>query len=417
MDRPSHIFRIAFLLVMGQVLFLTGCATSSYKLMQQAEQRVNEQSLLSQISTQLEAVEHRVAAAQANDVGTFAPDDMNAALSALSGARRYYDMFKLEPEKIHKSASLFFGDSMGKETLTLLSKAVTALSRAEDNKRRSDSLLAGSVENFKWIKKFQAQTYFPYAFRDLERAHNGLIKQVSRGGFERAQRALPQLLREQKALEIMAAQRFYLQDISKRVERDGRYTLDRYAALSYGGSLGALNHAKSVIAKNTRDEAAILAAKVEAEFAFEIAHAVAGDMLKLSKMDRREMERWLLLLTKKLNETGKALGSDDVRDRSLLAQLEMVAKVAKSQGDKLTEADQAVIETEGVLDKAVEGSDALAGRVVTLEEERTSLSRQLETLAAQMDEMKSSNQRVAAQDQLIVKDEYIPLSQRKSLFW
>lgn len=417
MDRSRRIPQVVFVVLLGQLLFLSGCATNSYKLMQESEQRVGEQSLFTQVSERMDAMEKRVATAQANDVGAFAPDDMSSALSALSKARRYYNQFKLEPGKINKSASLFFGDSMGEETLSFLAKAAEALDRAEANKRRSDSLLAGSVENFGWLKKFQAQTYFPYAFRDLERAHEGLIRRVARGRFESAQQALPQLLREQKALEIMSAQRFYLQDISKRVEREGRYTLDRYAALSYGGSLGALNRAKSVIAQNPRNEVAILEAKADAEFSFEVAHAVAGDMQKLADMNRREMERWLLLLTAKLNETGKALGSNDIRDRSVLSQLELIAKAARGQNEKLAKADNTVLETEQMLDVTEEGNDELANRVIKLEKERSALGRQVEALAAQMDEINGANQKLLAQDKLIVKDQYVPLSQRKSLFW
>ncbi len=417
MDRSRCISRVVLAVLLGHVLFLSGCATNSYKLMQESEQRVSEQAMFSQVSQQMGAMEKRIAIAQAGGVAMFSPEDMSSALRSLAQARRYYDQFKLEPGKINKSASLFFGDSLGEETLTLLAKASESLNRAEANKRRSDSLLAGSVENFTWLKKFQAQTYYPYAYRDLEQAHKGLIRKVARGRFESAQQALPQLLREQKALEIMSAQRFYLKDISKRVEREGRYSLDRYAALSYSGSLSALNRAKTIIAQNPRNEAVILAAKADAEFSFEVAHAVAGDMKKLVDMNRREMERWLLLLTAKLNETGKALGSSDVRDRSVLSQLELIAKAAHGQSEKLTKADSTVIETEQKLDVTAEGSEALASRVIKLEEERTALGRQVEALAAQMDEVRGVNQQMLAQDKLIVKDEYVPLSQRKSLFW
>ena len=417
MDRSCRISRVVLVILLSQVLLLSGCATNSYKLMKESEQRISEQALFTQVSQQMEAMEKRIATAQAGDVATFSPDDMSSALRSLAQARRYYDQFKLDPEKINKSASLFFGDSLGEETMSLLAKASESLNRAEANKRRSDSLLAGSIENFTWLKKFQAQTYYPYAYRDLEQTHKGLIRTVARGRFESAQKALPQLLREQKALEIMSAQRFYLKDISKRVEREGRYTLDRYAALSYSGSLSALNRAKTVIAQNPRNETMILAAKADAEFSFEVAHAVAGDMKKLVDMNRREMERWLLLLTAKLNETGKALGSSDVRDRSVLSQLELIAKAAHGQSEKLTKADSTVIETEQKLDVTAEGSEALANRVIKLEQERSALGRQVEVLAAQMDEVRGVNQQMLAQDKLIVKDEYVPLSQRKSLFW
>lgn len=435
MNSSRGIPRLVFILALGQFVFLSGCATNSFKLMQESEQRVSEQSLFSQVSQQMEVLEKRVATAQAEDVGVFAPADMRYALSSLADARKYFDQFKVEPEKINKPVSLFFGDSMGEETLSLLAKATKALDRAEENKRKSDSLLAGSDENFKWLKKFNAQISYPYAYRDLERAHEGLIGKVSNGRFASAEKMLPQLLREQNALEIMSAQRFYLKDISQRVEREGRYELNRFAALSFNGSLGALNKAKAVIAKNPRNEERILAAKKDAEFSFEVAHAVSGDMQKLVDMDKREMERWLLLLTAKLNEAGMALGANDVRDLSVLDQLEQVTNAAKGQREKLAQAETPVSSVDSVLEMGVaigeaiggdsndpstaivSGNKELAGRVIKLEQERTSLGRQLEALSSQMDEIQAANQKLIAKDDALVKDEYVPLSQRKSLFW
>ena len=429
MNSTGCIHRFVVVLVISQLMFLSGCATNSFKLMQESEQQVSEQSLFSQVSQQMEALEKRIATAQAGDTATFAPREMRYALSSLADARKYFDEFKIEPEKINKSVSLFFGDSMGEETLTLLAKASKALDRAEESKRKSDSLLAGSNENFEWLKKFQAETYYPYAYRDLERSHEGLIRKVSNGSFASAEKILPQLLREQKALEIMSAQQFYLKDISKRVEREGRYELNRFASLSFNGSLGALNRAKAMIAKDPRNEISILAAKKDAEFSFEVAHAVAGDMQKLVDMDKREMERWLLLLTAKLNEAGMALGSNDVRDLSVLDQLEQVANAAKSQNGKLVQEVSSVSAVDQKADTSSaqkdvvplalkkEGDTELAGRVIKLEKERTTLGRQLETLSAQMDEIQATNQKLLAKDDVIVKDEYVPLSQRKSLFW
>ncbi|MCG8669288.1 MAG: hypothetical protein MI867_07720 [Pseudomonadales bacterium] len=444
--KSHNLFRISVLCVLLQSLWLSGCATHSSRMVQASADQVSEQAVINQVSTQLEALEARVAAAQANDVSTFAPYDMDKALDALGSARRYYEEFMLEPQKVNKSVSLFFGETLGQKTLSLISEANAALVRAEENKRQADIILGESNENFKWLKKFNAQVNFRYEFADIERAQKSMISMVARGDLDRARARLPQLLNEQKALEIVAAQHFYLNDLSQRIEREGRYDLDRYASLSYGGAVSALNRAKVVIAQDTRNEAAILEAKSQAEFSFEVAHAVASDMKRLVNMDRQEMERWLIMLTTKLGETSQMLGIKDLRNHSLLDQIELIASAAKNQGSQLAP-NQAVAVVPAAVPAAVNAAPvaaptatstaavatpsaeaapasaavaqtdtALVNRVTKLEQ---TLSQQIQALADQMKKMQALNQRASVSTPVITKPakrSYVPLSERKSLF-
>ena len=325
----SKFSTLAMLAVLSQGLLVSGCATRGSLVAQQAEQQASEHSIISQVSEAIATTEARMAKAQADNTEMFAPSHMDEAMQALSDARRYSERFQQDPSSVNDSISLFFGDSMGEKALSLISQANDALTRAEENKRVADEIFAASNENFTWLKKFKAQVYFRYEYDNLERTQRYLVGYVADGRLEAARQGMPRFLSEQKALEALAAQRFYLYEITQRVEREGRYTLDRYAALSYGGAVGALNKAKAVIAQDTRNEAAILQAKAQAEFAFEVAHAVAADMQKLLDMDRQEMERWLILLAAKLNEVGQSMGANDVRNHSLFKQLELLTEAAK----------------------------------------------------------------------------------------
>src|SRR5690606_23255123 len=144
----------------------------------------------------------------------------------------------------------------------------------------------------------------------------------------------PHFLAEQRALEIIAAQRFYLYDLDRQIDREGRTNLNRYAPISYTSSVGALNKAKAIIAQDPRDEESILAAKKQAEFSIEVANAVAADMQRLANMDRQEMERWLILLTTRLHEMGQAVGAEDVRNHELMEQLNLLTQAATNAGQE-----------------------------------------------------------------------------------
>lgn len=427
---PVHLY----VLLLAAFILSSGCSTHSYRLMQETEQQTREQAVISRVSESLEALEQRVAKAQANEYAVYAPRAMDQALASLDSARNYYERFRMEPDNVNKSISLFFGDTMGEKALSLISEANAALNQAEAIKQRADQLFAEVNENFEWLRKFQAQTYFPYEYEDIVRHQQRLIGMVADGRLDQAQERSSQLKREQRALEIAAAQRFYLDDISKRIEREGRYKLERFAALSYNRSVAALNQAKHIIATNPRDEAAVTEARDRVVFSFAVAQAIANDMEKLQKMDREEMERWLMVLTNRIYDAGKALGIRDLRNQSVLDQLAQVADAASRQDAVMAAAPVAApAETpqaapadneapEAALAGTAEQTAArqdtgataeLAGRVSQLEK---TLSEQIQALSQQLNTMKASQQQVAAPPQYSA-DEDIPLSERKSLFF
>lgn len=409
MKRLNLMTQFTVVIVLVHSLLVSGCATHSSQLLKQSQREANDQAVIEKVSTELQNLETRIAKAQSNDVALFSPDDMDSALGALAEARSYYERFQFEPQNVNKSISLFFGDTMGDKALSLIAKANAALNRAEENKRQADIIFAEAKENFEWLKKFQAPAYFRYEYQDIQRAYKGLIAAVSRGRIDAARRNLPQLLKEQRALEVVSAQRYYLDAISKRIEREGRYELDRYAAISYGHSLKALNYAKLVIAEDPRNEEAILAAKNQVEFSFEMAHAVAGDMKQLTNMDREDLERWLLLLTARLSEAGQYIGAQDVRNHSVLKQIELISEVAKQQGlaNKTVPVE---LDSETVAEALV-SDDPVVNRMNQLEQ---SLGRQIQLLTQQINQLKAENKRVSTQR--YQQDSYVPLSERKSLF-
>ena len=438
---PVHLY----VLLLAAFLLSSGCSTHSYRLMQETEQQTREQAVISRVAESLEALEQRISKAQANEYAVYAPGAMDKALSSLESARNYYERFRLEPDNVNKSISLFFGDTMGEKALSLISEANAALNHAESIKHQADQLFAEVNENFEWLRKFQAQTYFPYEYEDIVRHHQRLIGMVADGRLDLAQDRSSQLKREQKALEIAAAQRFYLDDISKRIEREGRYKLERFASLSYNRSVNALNQARHIIASNPRDEAAVTAARDQVVFTFAVAHAIANDMEKLQKMDREEMERWLIVLTNRIYDASRALGIKDLRNQSVLDQLAQVAEAASQQdamldtgvavasakaektpanttADKKDETATATATADQVTDAGSDtgsgnNTDAeLAGRVSQLEK---TLSEQINALSQQLKAMKASQQQVTAPQiapQYNAGDD-VPLGERKSLFF
>lgn len=416
--------RTAIFVLIGHTVFLSGCATNSYQLMQQNKQELQSQSVIELIASKLEALEERVSKAQANDVVTYAPYQMDKALDSLASARRSYEQFLEDPNSVNESVSLFFGETQGQSTLAKIETANAALAQAEENKRQADLILAKSNENFVWLKKFGAQIHFKYAYSDVERAHSSLVSLIANGNIDKARSRVGSLVNEQRALEVVSAQHFYLNDLNKRIQNPINRDLNRYAALSYGSSLSALNRAKVIIAKNTRDEATIIKAKNEAEFSFEVATAVSRDMKKLSNMNRTEMERWLLLLTAKLNHAGKQLGAEDLRNHSILHQLDVIAAIAKDQSE-LPSSNQAIASVPAAVspeqvatdDVSVDSKDqtTLVNRVSQLE---ATLTKQIKALTEQMKTMQALNQSASITDTepTEVQDSHVPLGERRSLF-
>ncbi|HVL01321.1 MAG TPA: hypothetical protein VM553_16000 [Dongiaceae bacterium] len=387
----------AVLALLCQSLMLSGCSTHSALMEQQVQQQTSNQDLIQKVTQALEATEARLAKAQASDVGTYSPSQLAKAESALQEARRYTEHLQDDPDLVNQSMSLLYGESMGDKTLALISKANESLTLAEENKQQADAIFAAVNDNFVWLNKFQAPTYFPYEYKDLQRAQKQMEKDVAGGDLNQAQKQLPRLLSEQRALEIVSAQRFYLHDLSLRAEREGRGDLERYAPISYSSALAALNKTKSVIAQNPRDESAILAAKKHAEFSVDVAHAVATDMERLTSMERQNMERWLILVAAKLNEMGKAVGAEDVRNKELVQQLELLATVAAQKGVP-AQTPAPVATTEPAAPKAEEvaaakepatppptESQAMDHRMTQLEQ---SIGEQLKALSDQINAMK-----------------------------
>lgn len=390
---PFSLSTLLVLVVVGQGAMLAGCSTRS-AMTEQVERQTSDQNLIQQVTESLEAAETRFAQAQASNVDVYAPRQMADAKSALLEARRYADRFQSDPGLASQSNSLFFGEALGKDALSLISKANEALAQAEGNKEQADAIFAAANENFEWLNKFQAPTYFAQEFQDLKRNQQQLVEYVASGDMDAAQRRLPRFLSEQRALETVAAQRFYLYDLDRRFAHESGIRLERYAPISYGNAAAALNKAKAVIAQDSRDEKKILAAKADTEFSLEVADAVAADMQRLASMDRHEMERWLILLTTRINEMGQAVGAEDVRNKEVLQQLELLAQAATGKAQSAKEPEpmasvEPVVKGDDakVVSKAGVPSDAQAidSRVTQLEQ---SLAEQVKALSEQISAMR-----------------------------
>lgn len=385
---------LAALVVLGQGGMLSGCSTHSAAMQQQVEQQTSDQNVIQAITEALETTENRFAKAQANDVDVYSPGQLAHAKSALSEARRYLERFQVDPGLANRSNSLFFGDTLGNAALTLIARADEALTLAEENKQQADAIFAAPLENFEWLKKFNAPTYYRDEYQDLQRAHQQLVENVSSGDMDAAQRRLPHFLAEQRALEIVAAQRFYLFDLDRRIAHAGGSRLERHAPISYGNAAAALNKAKSVIARDSRDEQKIKAAKADTEFSLEVANAVAADMQRLASMDRHEMERWLILLTTRLSEMGQAVGAEDVRNKELLQQLELLAQAVAGKEQSAQSPEQAATtepaaKTDDTADAgetaATSDGQAIDNRVTQLEQ---SLAEQIKAISEQINAMR-----------------------------
>ena len=386
---------LAMVLVVGQGVLLSGCSSHSAMMVKQVEQQSSDQQRIQQVMEALQITEARLAQAQAENAELYAPHDMDEAKAALGEARRYSDRIQADPKNVNESISLFFGETMGEKTLALISTANDALGRAEANKKQAETIFADANENFLWLKKFEAPVHFRYEYQDLERTQRRLVEYLADGRADKARDGLPRLLKEQRALETAAAQRYYLFEISQKVEWQAHSNLNRYASISYSGAVGVLNKAKNVIAQDTRNEEAILVAKAEAEFYFEVAGAVAADMQKLSKMDRNEMERWLMLLTTKLNEAAKVMGADDVRNRELMQQMDLLTAAAKQQAEQ-AEPQVTVEEASAEVAKPVQAQapqKAISDRITELE---NTLSQQVQALMEQLNAMKAANKTAQA---------------------
>lgn len=401
-----------------QLALVSGCSTQSALMMKQVEQNASDQQRVQQVLEALKVTESRLAKAQSENVEIYAPKQMDEASRALIEVRRYSDNFQANPEKVNSSISLFFSKTMGEDAMALIAKANDALDKADDNKKQADTIFAEANENFIWLKKFEAPIHFRSQYRELEGTQQRLIDYVADGKADAARNGLPRLLQGQRALEVAAAQRFYLYELSQKIERYEQHTVNRYAPLSYSNALAALNQTRTIITKNPRDRNAIITAKNETRFTFAMAKAVAADMYKLADMNRDEMERWLILLVTKLHEMGQAMGATDVRNHKLAQQVELLADSVKQDGVQLITGVEQVVKTDDdtkteELLSSEENSPVEEGIQQRMTQLEQSLAEQIKALSEQLKEMKATNKSAQAPVDYEVP---APISERKSLF-
>lgn len=418
MNTPAQVFtgfrRFSHFIVLAllcQGLLLAGCSTRSALLEKQVKQQTDNQQLIQQVTNALEATEARFAKAQAADVGTYAPNQLASAEQALREARRFTERLQHDPDLARQSMSLFFGETMSDKTLGLIASANEALTQAEEHKQQADAIFAAVNENFIWLNKFQAPTYYPLEYRDLQRTRQDLLEDVASGDLNEAQQRLPQFLSEQRALEIVAAQRFYLHDLGLRVEREGRTRLERYATISYSSAAAALNKAKAVIAQDSRAEEKILQARTHAEFSLGIAHAVATDMQRLDNMDRQSRERWLILVATKLHKMGRAIGAQDVRDKELVQQLDLLARAAGNQGQTAAVAEPAAKSEPTTPAAPVAAASAPATASATASEGQAIDHRMTQLEQSLAEQIKMLSEQINAMQQVSVSTQAAPVAE------
>ncbi|MBL4866563.1 MAG: hypothetical protein JKY67_09325 [Pseudomonadales bacterium] len=401
-----------FILCLGFQASLVGCVSKSYQLMMDTAKQLDEQTVVSNVATQLDLLETRVAKAQASGISIFANDDMQEAMDALSQARNFYSRFQKDASGANASTAMLFGQPTGEKALALIARANVALSRAEKNKHDSDIILNEFTRNLEWLQKFNAPYYFPAEYREIERAHNLLSDRIAKGKTHRALEQLPEFLQEQKALEISSAQRYYLKDLHRRIEDAGTGDINRYAEQSYSKCTAAFTRAKLTIAQNPRSEKEILTAIAEVKDSIKMAYSVAREMQNLVDMDQRQLEGWLLLLTTQLNQTGQAFGAEDLRNLSVLKQAEMLTQLALQPrvailkgSDKIN----AVATAESPDAETPEPTEQLS----TVEQ---SLIKKMQALDAELQAMKVKNQTASAPVSFDLDLDFKPKTKRRSLF-
>jgi hypothetical protein len=395
-------------LVMTALLTLGGCAsTAPENLVEEVNQVQQDQLNFKVVGDALATLSGRMNEATKQDWTYYAPVQMEQARQSQKEAIELFDDYKLTPEKTNKSHSLFSSATYGEKTLEYISVADQSLDHALRIKQEADTVL---VESFKYLvilEKLNAAKHFSDFYHHITNTHDKLVGAIAKGDIDVAKKGLPELLKQEQALEVKAAQRFYLDGLKKRLAQMRDSLLDREAPASMKAAVAMVNRAGTQVSADPRHEIQITKAVDEARFTLDVVESVASEVKKLRVLNGGQFEPVVLHLTSEIGRIGRVLEQPDVRNLSLDAQFAAMVKAASVQASELATASKALSDVKSQLELSGGKQTAQAEANIQLRTELATVKATRDAMAQQINENKL---------QLATKDlELIQLRQQLTL--
>jgi hypothetical protein len=304
--------KMFFVLLSGMLVLMSGCSTigrndKNFTLSPEAKAAfadLTPDAAIAQYAGLLQT-------AQQEELGYYSPQHLARAQGLIADAEKM----------LIKKAS-------ANEIFTTLALCRKHLDEGYQVKGIAQQQLAGVTDEKTYLDALNANVLYPGDYADVTSTISSIIKDIEEGKLPRAQENTGKLLAKMQEMEIRATLDIVLGHAKTTWATLKAKDFPEIAPQTCLEAETAISTAELTIRNNVRDKVLVAQAGRQAEFAASRALAVGEEILRLQKIKSKAWELEVISGERRLQNFGQVMGCPDVRDRSLDAQSDAIARCA-----------------------------------------------------------------------------------------
>jgi hypothetical protein len=304
--------KMFFVLLAGMLVLMSGCSTigrndKNFTLSPEAKAAfadLTPDAAIAQYAGLLQT-------AQQEELGFYSPQHLARAQGLIADAEKM----------LIKKAS-------ANEIFTTLALCRKHLDEGYQVKGIAQQQLAGVTDEKTYLEALNANVLYPGDYADVTSTISAIIKDIEEGKLPRAQENTGKLLAKMQEMEIQATLDTVLGNAKTTWATLKAKDFPEIAPQTCLEAENAISASELTIRNNVRAKALVAQAGRQAEFATNRALAVGEEILRLQKIKSKAWELEVISGERRLQNFAQVMGCEDVRDRSLDAQSDAIARCA-----------------------------------------------------------------------------------------
>ena len=311
---------------------LSGCSSTS-NIVEEQKVATQRNDLFNAAQNAVKKLTERLKRAEKDNLIYFANDLYKDVLDEMKDVNSEFDGIRFSPQDIDQGKS--------NKIQTYILKTNNLLNQAYLVKATSEKVLVETNTQMKRLNKLSIKNHYPRSYKQITKKIDNMVDDIADGDLEDAQNDQAELLLELYALEVKVVKKIELASLINSITAFKKSRAERLAPISLQKAIATKEAAEGTINSNPR---AVLAIKdAVSKAAFEIAHVehIILEIKKLSSLNNKQYERYILENENMLAKVYSALDMIDQRNKPITEQVDSTQRqasdVQKKYSQKLIE--------------------------------------------------------------------------------
>ncbi|WP_028025440.1 hypothetical protein [Enterovibrio calviensis] len=335
----------------------------------------------------------------------YSADAVDDLFDAWEEAVDVYSDFDADPEKAVESYSMFSSGTYAETFEKRLGEVAALHAELLILKQTADNLLAEAITEMAYLDSINADEVFSSRYKRIAKEYRSLFEYVADNDLDDAQVKQIRFLENAKSLEIAVVLKRNIEPLQKELALLRQEGFKTIAPISYAKANASLDQAEATVSADPRAVDVIEQAVFLVNFEIDHLQHIGLEVKRFKGVSNGKFEPLILALENQIHRISQALDKQDLRDKPIKQQTDLLAgqaetlvKSLNSQPDvdpQLAELMAKLDEVNSDLSNTEQQVDVLSAQVVTLEAKKASDESLIDDLRMVIDTIKPTDNSVA----------------------